>query len=288
MYSITPDRSWTPWRRQAKSQSVWGDGLVEQDMAALWYRGSWEDVGIDELVYLLPQLNPSMCGHVGLIETLRRQLDQQKRIADELLSDTCDRGPTSTLLTAAMSAASLEPCRASQSRRLGAELRIALAAVHHLSGMLTFANGMIGKKACVGLAEPMSSSEALMKSIHSCINAAYVYPDFAYCHELLATGAWLGHLMRGREAYLPPFIAECLSDYLQSSHQGIGQSRDASAALLSAYAEAIVGTRYLLSVSLSVCKRRHIVKIKPRTQPMAIHDIICKSSSDETILSNRI
>ena len=62
-----------------------------------------------------------------------------------------------------------------------------------------------------GGAEPAANriqpSDALVASIYSSINAAYVYPELDYMHETLMLGAWLGFLERGRPALMPDYIA---------------------------------------------------------------------------------
>ena len=62
-------------------------------------------------------------------------------------------------------------------------------------------------------AEPSASriqpSDALIASIYSSINAAYIYPELEFMHETLTLGAWLGFLERGRPALLPEH--DCLS-----------------------------------------------------------------------------
>ena len=55
-----------------------------------------------------------------------------------------------------------------------------------------------------------SFAVALIGSIYSRINAAYVYPELAPSHETLSVAAWLGVLLAGRAALMPPFIARWL------------------------------------------------------------------------------
>src|SRR5262249_20829295 len=56
----------------------------------------------------------------------------------------------------------------------------------------------------------VSLADAFVGSLHASFNAAYLYPELVYAHELLTLGAWLGNLVRGRAALLPTFVAERL------------------------------------------------------------------------------
>ena len=84
-------------------------------------------------------------------------------------------------------------------------------------------------------------AEVLVASIHTSINGAYVYPQFAFAHELLGAGAWLGVLLRGRSALMPVFVAQVLADYI-----GRGNVQDPIARLLDFHAELVrrIGTTF--------------------------------------------
>ena len=51
-------------------------------------------------------------------------------------------------------------------------------------------------------------------SVHSRLNAAYVYPEYTFAHELLTVAGVLGHLLQGRAAYISPPIARCIADVM--------------------------------------------------------------------------
>ncbi len=84
-------------------------------------------------------------------------------------------------------------------------------------------------------------AEVLVASIYTSFNGAYVYPQFAFAHELLGAGAWLGVLLRGRSALMPVFVAQVLADYI-----GRGNAQDPIARLLEFHAELCGGSERLI------------------------------------------
>lgn len=63
-------------------------------------------------------------------------------------------------------------------------------------------------------------------------NGAYVYPQYAFAHELLGTGAWLGVLLRGRSALMPEFVAQVLTDYMSDPQKSWANAQNPIARLL--------------------------------------------------------
>jgi hypothetical protein len=106
-------------------------------------------------------------------------------------------------------------------------------------------------------------SEALTATIYSSFNAAYVYPHLACSHELLTAGAWLGYLVRGRTALMPPFIAERLLDYL--SHPAPDETTDGGACtgLLRFHAEMAARVSRLLKKAKQVYKSGLPLAVRP-------------------------
>lgn len=105
------------------------------------------------------------------------------------------------------------------------EIRMAAGSAHafdHLVRELTalacldkFVRAARERSAAVEPDAPFSGSatlpDALVASIHSGINAAYVYAQFEFAHELLSVGAWLGIVLRGRSTVIPEFVASYFS-----------------------------------------------------------------------------
>jgi hypothetical protein len=84
-------------------------------------------------------------------------------------------------------------------------------------------------------------ADVLVASIYTSFNGAYVYPQFAFAHELLGAGAWLGVLLRGRSALMPVFVAQVLADYI--GRRGV---QDPIARLLDFHAELVGGSERLM------------------------------------------
>ncbi|MFA5902062.1 MAG: hypothetical protein WC829_23455, partial [Hyphomicrobium sp.] len=43
-------------RRKSALGNAWGANLLDQSLATAWYPAKWDDVGDDELVFLIPSL----------------------------------------------------------------------------------------------------------------------------------------------------------------------------------------------------------------------------------------
>jgi hypothetical protein len=113
-------------------------------------------------------------------------------------------------------------------------------------------------------------ADAFVASLHASFNAAYVYPEFVYAHELLSLAAWLGYLVRGRAALMPSFVAERLRCELGVAPNPSSRVGDASdiRALLRFYADLAVGSRRLLRQARSAGKTGRAKLVRPRGQAM--------------------
>jgi len=229
------------------SARLWGDGLVDRSLSTAYYPCTWDDVSEDELAFLLPSLRdwPAAAdGDVGPAFFLRRALvarihDLAQRTAalarEDKWPDVFTAIKHSGLLTTLSSTIGWEDGEAEWS-----ELYRSGRLVRHRAR--SSPNGMIYESPrdyllfelyvlfCLdrtlrdatartrGATPPTPAdftlSDALTASIYSSFNAAYVYPHLACSHELMTVGAWLGYLVRGRTALMPPFIAERLLDHL--------------------------------------------------------------------------
>jgi hypothetical protein len=230
---------------------LWGDGLVERSLSTVYYPCTWEDVSEDELAFLLPSLcnwpTASASAGIGPVYFLRRALlarihDFAQRTAALAHDDRSAKWPD---VYAAISRSGVVSTIANEVNRGDGqsewdELYRTGRFVRHRAR--TTDNGEIYESprdftlfelyviSCLDRilhdaiartqADPPPAtsdfrlSDALTVTIYSSFNAAYVYPGLACSHELLTVGAWLGYLVRGRTALMPPFIAERLLDYL--------------------------------------------------------------------------
>ena len=103
------------------------------------------------------------------------------------------------------------------------------------------------------LLDTLDLQDALLASIHSRLNAAYVLPQFVFAHELFTAGAWLGLLCAGRDARLPVGIAAVFADIFGESLPPDGSgANDALAELLIFHAQKAIDASTLLEISRCV------------------------------------
>jgi hypothetical protein len=264
---------------------LWGDGVADQPYTALLTATSWCDASNDELAYLIP----------GLVRARR---NGDSRALGQVL--------TNKLIARLWLAARYIGWSEGQAivsgafaRRSGAlEPQFDLAAARSMGGTaaadylglscLTAADwqpvpsrpwmadrraleliaGMTADASTSGtLQTAVTLSEALECSIHTGVNAAYIYPSYAFAHELLLSGAWLGELQRGRRALMPQAVADCIASYLQAgrtSADGDGKAPE-PAHVLARVGQEAVGNRKLLKAAATVQKTGVAIEMRPRT-----------------------
>ena len=255
--SIPPRRG-----RTTAGAGTWGDGLAELSLPGLMASCTWEDTGRDELAFLFPALvdrradaarerlsgllHGAYVAHVfmamhagarregiGLALALERLW--QRGLATGLrVAEVCADGPQAVADLGLADVTNVHRAHDGVPY-LMVSADIALIGLERALHRLTMAAAPPADAEATarsGEAEP-DLDEALELSIHSGLNAAYVYPRFAFAHELLLAGAWLGHLARGRPAYMPPAVASCLIDCLECfprrrPGQGVAATRHAA------------------------------------------------------------
>ncbi len=112
-------------------------------------------------------------------------------------------------------------------------------------------------------------ADVLVASIHTGFNGAYVYPQFAFAHELLGAGAWLGVLLRGRSALMPEFVAEVLIDYSAHFKKSWEDAQDPIVRLLAFHAELAGGSERLLRRARKVNKSDRTAIVMGGMRPTA-------------------
>ena len=249
-------------RRRPQTTSVWGDGLIDQSLTTLWYPRDWSDVGEDELVFFIPSLG---AGHrrasdeAGPALHIRRALARRLNSAVRLLStgddqQTLERIAACGVVSACKPQASAEVSCSLQgynhygSQRQPNDLAVwtfELSVLVCIDRMLLDAMPHRPRHAECYIASA-DCAEVLVASIHTCINGAYVYPEFAFAHELLGAGAWLGLLLRGRSALMPEFVAEVLIDYIAHFKNSWEDAQDPIVRLFNFHAELAGGAERLL------------------------------------------
>ena len=91
-------------------------------------------------------------------------------------------------------------------------------------------------------------------AIHARVNAAYADARLDYLHEPLMVAAWLGHLVAGRDALLPPLIAAPIASLIAGGLSATAQHPDPAATVVVRYAAAAGGTRHLARIAAKVCR----------------------------------
>jgi len=286
------------WRRDARRAiAPWGDGLVDQPLADLWYPSRWEEVGTDELVYLIPSLaaQASQVGVTGPLVTARRVLSARVYHAASVLREpTRDPGDGSSealdALAQSGALSTMDPFEAWASGRAAASefgvlarpsperfksvspqgvrnvCIFELAVVACLDRMHFDARNLAGYGDTRARA-PITLADALVASIYATFNAAYVYPQFACVQELMSTGAWLGNLVKGRPALMPVFVAECLAAEFDRKYATDGGEAERSTSILRFHAEQAVGLSCLHEFAQRVKSSGRPLLVKPRPLP---------------------
>ncbi len=242
--------------RQPGARDAWGDGLVDQSLASLWYRAEWLDVADDELVYLLPSLAAwrSLKDDAnGPVDYLTRTLKARAQSAARL--STCDhpgadarpflrRLAADGFLTSLVPDKGVGRARRIDYSRIPDQIFRELTALALLDRMLHDAiiKAPSGPRRRPLVDWPLSLADVVAASIVGRLNAAYVYPQYVLAHELLALAAILGNLVEGRAVYLPAPLAEVCVDVLTR-----GTDVDGCVAVLRTYANLAGGTAYLLA-----------------------------------------
>lgn len=293
---------WTNQRAvKPASARLWGDGLVERSLSTAYYPCSWEDVSEDELAFLLPSLSnwPTAAanGGIGPVHFLRRALvarihdftQRTAALAREDRSSSRWPDPISAIGRSGVLSTLSGEVAQGDGRAEWTELYRNSRFVRHRGR--ASANGNIYESpsdyvlfelyviSCLdhilhdavcrtqGALQPASSefklSDALTATIYSSFNAAYVYPQLACSHELLTVGAWLGYLVRGRTALMPPFIAERLVDYLSDSTPDTSTENGLCVALLRFHADMAARASRLLKKAKQVYKSGLPMSVRP-------------------------
>jgi hypothetical protein len=243
-----------------RQQGIWGDGLLDHSLAALWRPAtSWARVRDDEIVLLLPGLASRRipAADAGPAKLLRVSFSTHLGSAAHALVAAAvaeNEVQALQLVIRSLAAARLATQECTSLRDCitidGCRSRIpwlpALMVVSVLDQMLR----RVGNTpSCPP--RPLSLADVLVGSVHGKFNGAYVHPEFAAAQELLTTSAWLGHVVAGRHAMMPVAVAGCLLDFL--GRDG-ADCAGVEHVLLAYYAEAAGGVDQILFVCRRVVK----------------------------------
>jgi hypothetical protein len=262
----------------------WGDDAADFSLAAVWRAEDWDSVREDDLVFLLPALAGPYSGRGaarGAAGYLTKVLKARILNAAQLMSAMAHPAPapsaavellisTGTLTQLAIADCLKDRVSLSAQVSVGAKARrpysllADLIAIARIDRMLRDARKMAGHRS-VGesmIDWPLSFTDIIIATIHSRLNGAYVYPNYAYAHETLTVAAVLGHLIQGREAYINRTIASCLLDVISTDD---GLEEDSPCAALRHYADIGCGCEQLMELAQRVLADGRAKLAKPRT-----------------------
>jgi hypothetical protein len=270
--------------KPASDPVPWGDGLVDVSLSDLWYAADWNSVGDDELVFLLPSLNGwrANTGAVtardsGPIPYLTRALHARAiagasliaRRSHQSVAEALDHLVAIGVVTKTPPSATNIPVSgheislvAERGAAGGAWLHDELRAIAYLDRTLHDALGLPendeSARAPV-FSRPRSLDEAIAISVHSRLNAAYVYPEYTFAHELLTVAGVLGHLLQGRPVYISPPLALCIADAMVTR---VTIEADTAGPILRYYADCVGGADYIAKAAARA--RRGTILLRPR------------------------
>jgi hypothetical protein len=257
-----------PSRRPTPLGPVWGDGLIDQSLTTLGHSCDWSNVDEDELVLFIPSLmarHASALEQAGPVPHIRRALAARLAWAVRFLNfqdelRTLERIAACGVILACSPREAFDEAQShsaasyrynthrptfhlDQTNNL-ATWTFELSVLACIDRMLLDAMPTRRRSAdCIPSAD---LADVLVASIHTSINGAYVYPQYAFAHELLGTGAWLGVLLRGRSALMPEFVAQVLTDYMSGHQKSWANAQNPIARLLKFHAELAGGAERLM------------------------------------------
>jgi hypothetical protein len=278
---------------------MWGDGVVTRSAATFHYPCSWDTVSEEELVFLLPSLraHPGIASlEYGPAYYLRRALSA--RIRDSVnragLLAQSDRSASGLDMSEIIARSGVlkdgaDPSqwaedndwrhfyRNSQFIRHRAGPSCTKGRVWESPGdfllfelyVLYCLNRVLRDAEAVAMSAPREPAApadldlALTASIYSSFNAAYVYPQLEFAHELLAVGGWLGYLVRGRPALMPIFVATHLIELLSRKPVEAADPAAQCDALIHFHAELAAGVPRLLKRARQVRDAGYPLAVRP-------------------------
>ena len=173
---------------------VWGDGFAADNLDALAGVTSWDEVTSDEYVLYFPRL-------------ARHDRDVPQNLTARLTTIVSAR--------AGMSSHRLDGAQGLLARINGvfggpAKRLPDVAANRNIPALL---QGLL-TDLLAGRTPTYDDDTAALAAFGSGIHPAYFWPEAAVCAGRGVVAGWLGHLNRGRAAFVPEMVAEYLEDTL--------------------------------------------------------------------------
>ncbi len=227
--SVVVDR----WSTPPKTQRIWGDGILDGgDWDAMSY--SWDDVLLEELsLYSLALGRSAFEGDEPPVCQLLKRMVMARAWFTWRYALGAEEGGLKRLirmLNARFPGISLE---ANDLYETGRDSALALYddfefhrvgaspddEYERLLAIASLYRDARERSRTLGAALPEDRndlSDALIASMQSDLNAAYVYREFEFAHELFLTGICLAQIARGRSVLLTPSVAGCFLDVVQN------------------------------------------------------------------------
>lgn len=274
-----------------KSKLPWGDGLVEQSLSALWYPCSWDAVAPDELVVIIPSLLSAPVPESKNADLLRGlyhdALANQLATAVAALTEeryfdaqdnlrTCLETLREQGLLVSMPDEELEQkvFHFSFAKRSGGVLSSVIRrpvtpgrAVNELCCLSCIERVYLdcesrggGRQRDVNSLD-VTMADALVASVHSGVNSAYIYPCWTFAHQSFALAAWIGQILFGRSAWMPLYLGEVLNEVLSNRDRVTPDSFDG---VLLSYIDLAIGSARAMKRARLLLSRGGSILVKPR------------------------
>lgn len=292
--SVVADR----WSTPQKIERIWGDGILDgTPWETMSY--SWDDVLLEELALYSPTL-----GRAALVGDQPPVCELLEQMVTARVWLACCNGPVSEDLELDRVVAQLNERFPGIGLDVGDIYNTGRESVLGLYGDFEFerVSGSPAKELkrlmavtslyqdardrsqMFGEGSPEDGPDlatALIASIQSDLNAAYVYREFEFAHELFLTGICLAQVARGRSVLLTPAIASCFLDVVEN-HQN-----DDVAKVLLETANAGIGSERLKRLSAKSANAQHLIVLKPKVSSIGFNSWLPPSSRAGRGLENQ-
>jgi hypothetical protein len=277
-------------------QPVWGEGIAEVGLTTLWAPCRWSEVNDDELIFLNPSLahqrasglvrircllSRTFCEHLRCLAGTEEHLAARRAL--RAIQDCA--GFTGQFVGGAVAdcpggcadAVDAEAYDPWQFVRAGVSSQDDRERWTFELAVLTCLGRML--EACAGPGDGSPTpdepdlADAVAGSVHSRINAGYVFPQLTGQHEMLTAAAWIGCLLRQRNALLPIWVAEPLTELLREPDMDTLSVGWRCQRLLRFHAEIAFGADRLLAISRSVATSGIPREVRPRGRPARLRSL---------------
>ena len=279
--------------------TVSGQGIVDEGPEFFWSRPSWSTIEDEEFVFYSPILGssgPKNIRAARLGQVLCRALGSHLYWTVETLGGHRPGSSASQALLAEINAAALlgrlDVNEIYRGGALEAKSWYGRASIRHQASAASgpfwrfFGRRNEGqpqidqKKHCFHMIALLarcldtidcdersdwSISDLVLIALHSGVNPAYLAPSFGYLGESLAVACWVGILMRGHSALLPPSIAETGLEILKDQRDSAEETRNAVIDVMIRHQiNLVLGLDRFRRVATQSAAYRCVIRVDPR------------------------